>query len=290
MLSPFLRLRARYLLLWLLVSSVVAVVVVSPPLVPASSPEPLEEGLLMWTIYGLLVVLTFAQARLAGLRPASFFHPAASPRELTRLSTLAIPLVGLAFIYTYAVFAPLSLVWPDFVQLWLLEDVPVLYDPRVSAAANIVGVTAATLAAPVAEEWFFRGLLLRRWAEKWSVTTGVVGSSLVFAVLHADVLGAFLFGVAMCALYARYRSLWPSIVVHAANNGLVVILVVLDAHSDLVLQAATVEQFRAGWWAVLIGIVMAAPWLGWIMRPRRITIATWQFDRDAGHAMMQPPG
>ena len=73
--SPFLRLRARYLLLWLVVSSVVAVVVVSPPLVPASSPEPLEEGLLMWTIYGLLVVLTFAQAIVGASPHVSNFLP-----------------------------------------------------------------------------------------------------------------------------------------------------------------------------------------------------------------------
>lgn len=289
MLSPFLRLRARYLLFWLVVSSVAAVVVVSPPLVPASSPDPLEEGLLMWTIYGLLVVLTFAQARLAGLRPTSLFHTSASPRELTRLSTLAIPLVGVALACTYIVFAPLSVAWPGAVHAWLLDGVPVLYDPREPAYANVVGATAATLAAPFAEEWFFRGLLLRRWAVKWSVTSGVVGSSLIFAVLHADVLGAFLFGVAMCGLHARYRSLWPAIVVHAANNILVVLLVMLDAHSGLVLQATNIEQFRAGWWTLPLGIVMAAPWLGWLRR-RWAPIATWQFDRDAGRATMQPPG
>jgi membrane protease YdiL (CAAX protease family) len=289
MLSPFLRLRARYLLLWLVVASVLAVLVVSPPLLPASTPDPMEEGLVMWAIYLLLFVLGSIQARRAGVQAGTLLGRSPAPGELARLSALAVPLVGLAFVCTYAVFAPLSLLWPGAVHTWLIENVPVLYDPREPIVANAVALTAVTLAAPFVEEWFFRGLLMRRWAAKWSVTTGVIGSSLVFAALHADLLGAFLFGVAMCALYARYQSLWPSIAVHAANNLLVSTFVIVGSHTGLVVQATTLEEFRSAWWTLPLGLAMAAPWLGRLNRAWR-PIAQWTFEPGVERAIMRPPG
>lgn len=288
---PFQRLKARYLLVWLVVASVCAVVISGPPLVPASSAEPFAEGLLMWTLYGILFLLTVGHARRAGLRPGTLFDGAATQKEVWRLTLLSIPLVGVALASTYALFAPLALVWPDAVHAWLLDDIPVIYDPGppFPLMGNILGVTGAAIAAPVVEEWYFRGLLLRRWTTKWGVTSGVIGSSLVFAVLHVDVVGAFVFGVAMCALFARYRSLWPAVVVHVANNVLVVLFVVVDAHSDLVVQATTVEQFRTAWWMLPVGMAMAAPWLGWL-RSAWTPVASWRFESDAERAIMQQPG
>lgn len=288
--SPFVRLKSRYLLLWLVLSSLVGALVASPPTLPASSPEPLQQGILAWVTYLVLVALTMGQAWRAGLRPSDVVGAQVSASALGRMSMLSLPLLGMALVCTYGVFAPLSLIWPGAVHVWLIEDVPVFYDggPPYPFLANLAGVTAVAIAAPFAEEWLFRGLLLRRWAAKWGITSGVVGSSLVFGVLHADIVGAFLFGVAMCALYERYGSLWPPIAVHAANNVLVAVLAVASEHAGIFEQPTTVEQFRSAWWMLIVGLLMAVPWLG---RLRRVwkPIADWRFESPAEHAMMQPP-
>ena len=273
-----------------MLSSLAGALVASPPTLPASSPEPLRQGTLAWVTYSLLVVFTGLQAWRAGLRPGEVLGAPVSGSTLGRMSILAVPLLGLALLCTYGVFAPLSLIWPGAVHFWLIEDLPVFYDsgPPYPLVANLAGVTAVTIAAPVAEEWLFRGLLLRRWSEKWGITSGVVGSSLVFGVLHADIVGAFLFGVAMCAMYERYRSLWPAIAVHAANNVLVTILAVAGEHTGMFEQPTTVAQFRSAWWMLIVGLLLVVPWLGWLRRAWK-PIADWRFESPGEHAIMQPP-
>jgi membrane protease YdiL (CAAX protease family) len=288
--SAFARLKSRYLLLWLVLSGLFGALVASPPTLPASSPEPLQLGVLTWVMYAALMLLTGLQAWWAGLHPGHILGARVSGTSLARMSVLAIPLVGVAMACTYGVFAPLSLIWPGAVHFLLIEDMPVFYDagPPYSLLANLAGVTAVTIAAPFAEEWLFRGLLLRRWSAKWGITSGVVGSSLVFAILHADIVGAFLFGVAMCALYERYGSLWPPIAVHAANNVLVTLLAVAGEHTGLFEEPATVEQFRSDWWMLIAGLLLLVPWLGWLRRVWK-PIADWRFESAAEHAIMQPP-
>ena len=289
--SPYVRLKSRYLLLWLVLASLFGALVASPPTLPASSPEPLRHGTLAWVTYLVLLFLTMLQAWRAGLLPGEVVGAPVRGAALGRMSVLAVPLVGVALVCTYGVFAPLSLLWPDVVHYWLIEDALVLYDagPPYPLAANIVALTAVTIAAPVGEEWLFRGLLLRRWSVKWGMTSGVVGSSLVFGALHGDILGAFLFGVAMCALYERYGSLWPPIVVHAANNALIMLIAILGEHTGIFEQPATVEQLRSAWWVLMAGGLMAAPWLGWLRRVWK-PIADWRFESRPEHAIMQPPG
>ena len=289
--SPYLRLKSRYLLLWLLLSSVGAAAITSPPTVPASSPQPLRLGLFVWITYVLVLMLTMLQARRAGLGPARVLGKPVDGAALGRMGLLAVPLLGMALACTYAVFAPLSLIWPGAVHSWLIENMPVFYDsgPPYPVIANLAGVTAVAVAAPLAEEWLFRGLLLRRWIVKWGTTSGVVGSSLVFGVLHADIVGAFLFGVAMCALYERYGSLWPPIAVHAANNLLVTVVAVGGEHAGIFEQPTSVDEFRSAWWMLVVGLVMLGPALPWLRRVWK-PIGNWSFESPTKHAIMQPPG
>ncbi len=88
----------------------------------------------------------------------------------------------------------------------------------------------AGLAVPFAEELFFRGLLfswLRQYLGFW---IGALASSLVFALLHGELIlgiSAFLLGLAMAWVYDRSRSIWPAVIIHALNNSLRILLLYL---------------------------------------------------------------
>jgi membrane protease YdiL (CAAX protease family) len=84
---------------------------------------------------------------------------------------------------------------------------------------------SALVAAPLCEEWFFRGLLLRRLQSVLGGTVGtrlaVVVAAAAFASLHPNPSGlATYFWLGLCfgaTLHACGR-LWPAMAVHAANN------------------------------------------------------------------------
>jgi uncharacterized protein len=89
------------------------------------------------------------------------------------------------------------------------------------------------VATPVAEELFFRGLMLRAVGRRWGITTGVVLSSIVFGFFHVNGLsfaGLFIVGVtagygavfALLVVRANGR-LGPAIVAHALVNSVAVV-------------------------------------------------------------------
>lgn len=83
---------------------------------------------------------------------------------------------------------------------------------------------AAVVVAPIVEEVTFRGLLFGTLAERWGKTAGMVVSSGLFAILHLDPIGAFVFGLAACVLYVRTRTLLVPMAVHVLYNLLVTLL------------------------------------------------------------------
>jgi membrane protease YdiL (CAAX protease family) len=75
--------------------------------------------------------------------------------------------------------------------------------------------------APVAEELFFRGLLLRGYVARYGVTTAVWASAVVFAVFHLNPwqgVIALPLGVAYAWLALRTASVLPSMLSHAMVN------------------------------------------------------------------------
>ncbi len=77
--------------------------------------------------------------------------------------------------------------------------------------------------APVAEEVFFRGYIQAGLRSRWGARWGLVASSLLFAGVHlspATLPPLFVMGLVLGYLYERTDSLWPSILLHAANNSI----------------------------------------------------------------------
>ncbi|MDD7389876.1 MAG: CPBP family intramembrane metalloprotease [Lachnospiraceae bacterium] len=75
--------------------------------------------------------------------------------------------------------------------------------------------------SPAAEELLFRGLVYRRFREFNSVVGSMIWASLLFALLHGNLVQgiyAFVSGFLMCYVYERYQSLKAPVVMHMASN------------------------------------------------------------------------
>jgi uncharacterized protein len=82
------------------------------------------------------------------------------------------------------------------------------------------------LLAPLAEEFFFRGFLLRVLHEKIGVAFAVLITGVAFGLVHlpsGDWRGTIvlsLFGIALCVLFLLTSSLLPCIMLHAFHNSI----------------------------------------------------------------------
>lgn len=116
----------------------------------------------------------------------------------------------------------------------------------------------AVILAPIFEEILFRGLLFSRLARKWGMTVGIIASSVIFGILHLEfVLGAFVIGVVMCALYVRTGTLLVPMALHAVYNLSVWLLTVAELDSEIVYTSP--EYWSDYAFEGLIAMVIGAP-------------------------------
>lgn len=103
---------------------------------------------------------------------------------------------------------------------FLMEEVPFPTNPFYLFFEILV----ISVLAPIVEEFFFRGVILHRIMLKTSMWGGILISSLLFGILHSDIIGAFFFGVIACLLYLRTGNLLLPIMMHILNNTIAVVL------------------------------------------------------------------
>jgi membrane protease YdiL (CAAX protease family) len=127
---------------------------------------------------------------------------------------------SLAFAHAFGLAAS-ALEWDLLVPPELDQN---LILPGAWAALTVFGLAIWT---PFAEELFFRGFVLRGLSNRWGAGAGLIVSSAIFAGMHflpAIVIPVFVTGLLLGALYLYTRSLWPSVIVHALQNGLALLL------------------------------------------------------------------
>lgn len=128
---------------------------------------------------------------------------------------------------------------------------------------------------PLVEETVFRGVLIERFAVKWSLSVGIVVSAILFGILHADPVGAGVFGVITALLYLRTGSLWPGILIHGVNNLVALVAMRTAGDSPEPLPADTGEVLiSAG-----IFLALSVPfivWFIWTHWPRRGRFTPYQ--------------
>lgn len=85
------------------------------------------------------------------------------------------------------------------------------------------------VAAPLFEEWLFRGVLYRSLRRNWSMWLSVAVSAVLFATLHpvAGCAAVASLGTMTALTAEKTGRLWPSIVVHAGYNFMIWVLCVM---------------------------------------------------------------
>ncbi|MBW2456133.1 MAG: CPBP family intramembrane metalloprotease [Deltaproteobacteria bacterium] len=188
-----------------------------------------------WSVGGTLLAMLAQSLTLLALgavilrRARAELHVVVGPR----LSVLRA--VELALLYVASVVARLILL--ALVLVVLVPDLPMGQDSGVAflfeAAQGPVGrillLTSAAVAAPLAEEVIFRGILLPGLAAHMRPGTALVVSSAIFALFHVPTHGVAAVGPGLLGLvfgWARLRTggLTAPVLLHGANNLFVVLL------------------------------------------------------------------
>ncbi len=92
-----------------------------------------------------------------------------------------------------------------------------------SRGGIVIAVAVAGVAAPVAEELFFRGYVQTRLRRRWGTWAGIAVTAALFGLIHFDWIhspSAFLIGLYLGWLAARGGSIAPAVAAHAVNNAL----------------------------------------------------------------------
>lgn len=153
--------------------------------------------------------------------------------------------IGLEALFTFL----LSWVVPDYVTHALAEPILVTGAPF---SVHFLTLILAIVIGPLMEEIVFRGLIFQRLSIKYGMKVGVLGSSLIFGLLHAEAwLGAAVFGAMMCLLFYHTKNLLVPLVVHMLNNTVAVLLDGTLREGDVI----SLEQYQSTGLYFLMGLL-----------------------------------
>ncbi len=140
---------------------------------------------------------------------------------LRRFRAVALGWMALAMFSYYAV----AIAYATLISEPHQKDIARNLGLNAGFLAAIPVVALIVIAAPVAEEIFFRGMLFGGLRKRLSTFPAAAISALVFGGLHATtgitaVPPLIIFGFVLALLYERTGSLVPGIIAHAINNAL----------------------------------------------------------------------
>lgn len=126
----------------------------------------------------------------------------------------------------------------------------------------LLEVLVMVIAAPLAEELLFRGLLFRRMRTYCSYLPAALITSLIFAAFHGNILqGAYGFavGIALTYVYEQLHTIWAAVCVHAAANGISLLATETTALSGL-LSAVPLISTAVGLLLLLVSCAAIGKW------------------------------
>lgn len=135
---------------------------------------------------------------------------------------------------------------------------------------------ALSFVAPVTEEMFFRGLVLRGFLSRYSVFNSVLISSLLFGIIHLNpwqLVSATVLGLLFGWWFVRTRSLLPCLAGHALVNSVLVFIPFLPVRISGFNAGSPLDptvEFQPLWFDLLgLALLVAGVWLfaAWSRKP-----------------------
>jgi uncharacterized protein len=174
--------------------------------------------------FGVMVILSYLAFGAATLwvarqtgQPAAVLALRRAP--IGRSAVLVVVSLGLAALIT-------QLLEPVFHGVASQGIKPGAFPGGASATTAVVLTAVGTaLLGPTVEELFFRGLVYG-WLAQFGSVIAVSGSSAAFAAAHLEPRAfpvLFVYGALLGWLRLETGSLWPGVVMHAANNTLALV-------------------------------------------------------------------
>jgi membrane protease YdiL (CAAX protease family) len=186
------------------------------------------------TVGGTLLLLTSTQIGLLAVAGALVVLPRALAglRLLPAQGILRSAWIGLALaIPAWIVATGLSyLATRSFEAIGVRPETGIL-DRVLTRGDPTVILLALVVVAPIAEEFFFRGVVYNIWERERDARVALYGSAALFAAIHASIFSfvpIFALGIALALTYRRTRSLAASIALHAGFNAISAVIALLD--------------------------------------------------------------
>ncbi|MFC1554805.1 type II CAAX prenyl endopeptidase Rce1 family protein [candidate division KSB1 bacterium] len=102
-----------------------------------------------------------------------------------------------------------------------------------SVYSFIILVLSVVVIAAVCEEMFFRGFLQQVFERKFPVGMAIIVSALMFAILHPlSLIPIIIFAVFLGILSWKANSIYPTMIIHAMNNGITLFMLNLSGTPD----------------------------------------------------------
>ncbi len=193
---------------------------------------PLEEDPMAALLLSPLIIAVAAFIYRLAAKSADPAETGAGPRpdKLAVLPTLALTLgLGIALIVGSTALSWLfeRIGWV-VVEQGRVVEMTTAVDGGINPAVFVLAPVAG-LAAPLAEEWLFRGWYFRRLARRGPLWMAYAASALMFAAIHGNVHGIPIYLLQACVFafaYARSGRLWAAVGVHFINNAVTLALLV----------------------------------------------------------------
>jgi hypothetical protein len=144
----------------------------------------------------------------------------------------AIDVIGLPIgILTQLVFVPVLYWLLPFIDRSSVSESAEKLTDRATGWGVVLLFVLVVIGAPIVEELFFRGLVLRSLQARWSDWLALVASSVLFALVHFELItlpALVMFGLVAGYCAQRTRRLGMSIFAHAGFNGTTVVVLLLS--------------------------------------------------------------
>ena len=184
----------------------------------------ISTGLLLLAATAVFVVLPRALPGVQLLGRGSLSWPDVG-RRLFRGVLIGVPAWLVAMlIYVVLAIVLRPIVGPPSSQDILVEQIAASLHP-------LITILAVVVAAPIAEEVFFRGVVYNAWEREHGHRRALIGSALLFGFIHLSIYNfgpIFLLGLLLAYVYRRTRSLLTAIGIHATFNAISTALLFLS--------------------------------------------------------------